>query len=397
MSRSRYMGNSRAQIPLRLTTELEDAATYRIGHIDANSGYQAQAKYRAAMRWIEAIEKREYVYLGVAGAATPVGIGGLIADLIKYGLVDAIVSTGANVYHDLHFACGLPVRHGSCHVDDEDLRRDETTRIYTQFIHNNYTLKAQDFIVQRFSRNALKRLSAPFSTATFLNELGKEMLADSAEYVVDREGSFVVAAAKYGVPVFLDSGSNHSLGMNLSLLSLEGINADTSPSRDIIEAAALSMFTQPQLNVFLGEGGPRNFTQTTAPTAAEIFYIPFDGSAGFIRFTTADERTGGLSGSGESEAVTWGKYKDANPDREVVIWGEYTLTAPDVMAYVSAHVRRTPQRLMDRNDFITRCFVESIEKHKADRTAAQEKLWQNLPAVISAEIEARKQAGYRFE
>ena len=43
-----------------------------IEHIDANTGYQAKAKYLAAMRWIEAIENKEYVYLGFASAGTPV-------------------------------------------------------------------------------------------------------------------------------------------------------------------------------------------------------------------------------------------------------------------------------------------------------------------------------------
>ena len=201
-------------------------------------------------------------------------------------------------------------------------------------------------INQDIARRVLLTLKRPFSTARFLYEFGREMLTSTE--VIDPKGSFVARAAEYGVPVFLDSGSNHSLGMDLSALFLESFDVDTSPSMDILEAAALSMHTQPQLNVFLGEGGPRNFTQTTAPTASEIFAIPFEGSEGCIRFTTADERTGGLSGSGASEAVSWGKYKDADPEREVVVWGEYTLTAPLVMAYVAGKVSREPRRLMDR-------------------------------------------------
>lgn len=396
LSSSKYMGSAKAQVPLRLSPEMISSAAYRIENIDANCGYQAQAKYRAAKRWVDAIEHDEYVWLSVAGAATPVGLGGLFADMIKLGLIDAIVTTGANAYHDLHFACGLPVKHGSHIVDDDDLKRDETTRIYTQFIHNNYTLKAQDMLNQEFARRILPRMKHPFSTATLLNELGKEMLDDKTGMVIDKQGSFVLSAAEHGVPIFLDSGSNHSLAMDLSLLALEGFNPDTSPTSDILEAAALSFYTQPQLNVFLGEGGPRNFTQTTAPTASEIFYLPFEGSAGCIRFTTADERTGGLSGSGESEAVSWGKYKDADPQREIVVWGEYTLTAPDVMAYVAAKGPVRPKRLMDRRDEITEKFLEQIRLHKEGRLAAQDELRKILPFVISHEREARKRAGYKF-
>src|SRR3989338_5381144 len=109
---SKYMGEgSRAQVPLRLTDEFIAATTYVVGTVERNLGYQAEQKFAAGERWVRAKEKGEYVWLSIAGAATPVGMGGLIADLIERGLVDAIVSTGANVYHDLHFACGLPVRH----------------------------------------------------------------------------------------------------------------------------------------------------------------------------------------------------------------------------------------------------------------------------------------------
>jgi len=142
-----------------------------------------------------------------------------IRNIIERGLVDVIVTTGANVYHDLHFACGLPVRHGSDKVDDNDLRADETTRIYNQFIHNRYTLKAQDMLNQEFARKLLPRLKQPFSTATLLYNLGRDMLEDDSGIVVDRKGSFVLRAAEYNVPIFLDSGSNHSLGMDLSLLA----------------------------------------------------------------------------------------------------------------------------------------------------------------------------------
>jgi len=394
---SRYMHNKTAQIPLRITDEMKEIACYHIEKIDANLGYQAVRKYEAARRWINGINKGEYVWLSVAGAATPAGLGGLFADMISLGLVDLIVTTGANVYHDLHFACGLPVRHGSHRVDDDKLRKDETTRIYNQFIHNRFTLKAQDMLNQDISRRVLPRLKKPFSSASFLNEFGKEMLYDKTGFVIDTKGSFVVRAAEHGVPIFLDSGSNHSLGMDLSLLVFEDFEPDSSPTRDVLEAAAFSIATQPQLNIFLGEGGPRNFAQTTAPTASEIFSIPFRGSSGCIKFTTADERTGGLSGSGEAEAVSWGKYEDADPTREIEIWGEYTLTAPDVIAYVAKHALKEPRRLMDKRDSIFSDLVREIELHKEERISSQNELKRILPSLVQREKEARIKAGYKFD
>lgn len=391
---SKFMGKgSRAQAPLRITPKLIDAATYMLEQVGRNSGYQAERRYSAAKRWAEGVEMGETIWLGISGAATPVGLGGLVADLIKIGAVHAIVSTGANVYHDLHFACGLPVRHGSAHVDDGALRKEGVTRIYDRFIHNTTTLQGQDMINQTVFRRACEKgsLKQPFSTAEMIHAFGLE-LADS-KFVADREGSFVLAASKYGVPVFLDSAANHSLGMDFSLLDLEGRAVNSSPSRDIRQAAALSIYGQPQFNVFLGEGGPRNFAQTTGPTASEIFKIPFDGSEGCIRLTTADERTGGLSGSTESEAVTWWKYPDAKSTREVVVWGEYTLTFPEIAGYVAGKVGQRPHaRLIDRFPEFEARFLGDIGLHRTDLETSQADILAALPRIRAHEMKLRREA-----
>ncbi len=394
MRKSRFMGKgSVAQIPLRISKKFIDSATYRLEQIDRNCGYQTEKKYQASERWINGVINNERIWLGISGAATPVGFGGLIADMIDRGMIDAIVSTGANVYHDLHFACGLPVRHGTEKVNDDKLRDDGTTRIYTQYIHNDLTLKMQDMINEKIFRRVLKKrkIKQPFSTAMMLYEFGKEL--SESKYAVDKEGSFVLKAAEKGVPIFLDSGSNHSLGMDFSLLHLEGLCADSSPSRDIIQAASISLYNQPQLNVFLGEGGPRNFIQTTAPTAAEIFSIPFDGSDGCIRFTTADERTGGLSGSTGSEAVSWGKYLNADASRDIVVWGEYTLTSPDVMAYVAGKIiKRQNSRLMDHLPDLEKRFLKDVKKHKKDLKDLQRNLNKQLPDIQKHEMHLRQKS-----
>lgn len=398
VKKSKFMGTATAQVPLRITPKFVEASVYHIENIDMQSGYQAHQKYRAAKRLERAIADGEYIWLSVAGASTPVGFGGLYADVIARGIVDVVVCTGANAYHDLHFACGLPVRHGEHKVDDNALRLDETTRIYTQFIHNRYTLKAQDMLNQGFLRNVLQRgaLKGKFSTAELLNELGKEMLEDKSGTVVDKKGSFILRAAEYDVPVFLDSGSNHSLNMDFTLLALEGLDPDTSPTEDMFQAAALSMYTQPQVNLFLGEGGPRNFTQTTAPTASEIFYLPFDGSDTCVRFTVSDERAGALSGSGQSEAVSWGKYTDADPKRDIEVWGEYTLTFPDVAGYVARNSRQ-PRRLMKNLKEVEKGLKERVIANMEKIKHEQAELMKMLPHVIKEETALRRKAGYTFD
>ena len=71
------------------------------------------------------------VGLSVSGALTPAGLGcSCIIPLIEHGFVDWIVSTGANLYHDTHFALGMDLHQGSPFVDDVKLREDEIIRIY---------------------------------------------------------------------------------------------------------------------------------------------------------------------------------------------------------------------------------------------------------------------------
>lgn len=94
----KYVGSSRAQNPLLLTDEFMKNAGYHINHIDAELGYQAGRKKQAAGKWTGHISKGGYVWLGISGAATPAGLGGIIAGLIEKGLVDAVVSTVGQMY-----------------------------------------------------------------------------------------------------------------------------------------------------------------------------------------------------------------------------------------------------------------------------------------------------------
>src|SRR5262245_7978234 len=62
--------------------------------------------------------------LTIAGAMTPAGLGGCVVELMERGLVDFIISTGANLYHDLHYALNFTLHRGSPFVDDVELYED---------------------------------------------------------------------------------------------------------------------------------------------------------------------------------------------------------------------------------------------------------------------------------
>ena len=119
------------------------------------------------------IDTNSTVCLTLAGAMTPIGMGKAIATMIENGFIDWIVTTGANVYHDLHFAYDLPVRQGHFNVDDDILYSKQIVRIYDVYIKEVGTLQAQDVIVQNdFKRKATEIPLAP-STADISYALGK--------------------------------------------------------------------------------------------------------------------------------------------------------------------------------------------------------------------------------
>lgn len=288
------------------------------------------------------INDNDTIWLGIAGAVIVGGLGGYVIDLMKKGFIDAICSTGAQVYHDLHFAFDLPVKQGSAFVDDNLLRKDGTTRIYDINIREEETLIAQDKIILDFGRRC--RLKGDFSSADFNYELGR--------YVLDKapnpELSWIAQAAKLKVPVFWDSLANHSIGMNLAKLYVSGKDISPNPSLDVLESAAVMYSTKTNGFFEFGGGGPKNFIQQMAPTISQILGIDYEGADMGIQITTAIERDGGLSGCTFGEAVTWGKYKDAHKGL-VQVWGEVSVIAPLIFWYVFENCKqRTLKKLMER-------------------------------------------------
>ena len=138
-----------------------------------STGYNARRLFEAAKIMKEMIDKDCTICLTLAGALTPIGMGKTIRTLIENGFVDWIVTTGANVYHDLHFAYDLPVRQGHFQVDDDVLFSKQIVRIYDVYIKEVGTLQAQDIIVQREIKKIEKNHSKSYSTADMSYRLGK--------------------------------------------------------------------------------------------------------------------------------------------------------------------------------------------------------------------------------
>src|SRR6188474_2008771 len=130
--------------------------------------------------------------LTVAGALTPAGLGGCMVELMERGLVDFVISTGANLYHDLHYALNFTLHRGSPFVDDIQLYDEGVIRIYDVLFPATVLLETDAYI-----REFLDRLGidGPVSTADLHYAMGQDLLARTPGC---EEYSVLASAAKYG-------------------------------------------------------------------------------------------------------------------------------------------------------------------------------------------------------
>lgn len=321
------------------------------------TSFEARNLYRGARLYQRMLEERDVVWLGIAGAGIAGGMGGMVISLLESGFIDVICSTGAQVYHDLHFAFDLPVKSISPYQDDELLRRHGDTRIYDIGIRETETLEAQDEIIRTFVKESHAELMSgqPISSWMFNYILGNWVLKKS-KYP---QRSFIACAAKHNVPVFWDSLANHSIAMNLVLTDRQGFPVTLSAQKDIITSAAI-VYASPKTGFLeLGGGGPKNFIQQTGPTISQILQISYDGADRGLQISTANEKEGSLSGCTFSESVTWGKYRTVDQERLVQIWGEYSIILPILSAYVIDTVDKKPAKEIISQLSV---FVEKMEK-----------------------------------
>lgn len=307
--------------------------------------FEARNVNRSAKLFGRMIDEGDTIWLGIAGAGIAGGMGGMVISLLEAGFIDVICSTGAQVYHDLHFAFGLPVKSIHPHFDDNVLRRHGDTRIYDIGIREKETLEAQDEIVRRFvkERHALIG-NRPLASWEFNHQLGLW----AGEHAPHPEHSFTVAAARLGVPIFWDSLSNHSIAMNLVRTDAEGHPVQLSAQKDILHSAAIAYGSSKTGFLELGGGGPKNFIQQTGPTISQILGIAFEGADRGIQIGTAVEREGSLSSCTFGEAVTWGKYHHADQANLVQVWGEYSIIFPLLAAYaLDRCAPRSAKRMSD--------------------------------------------------
>ncbi len=289
--------------------------------------------------------------MSLAGALTPAGLGcSCIVPLIKAGFVDWIVATGANMYHDLHFAFNLPLHVGSHLVDDADLRRNDVVRIYDVLLGYTDCLMATDKILR--SILVQPEFQREMGTAEFYYLLGR-YAAEWERKSGNKDVSVLAAAYRCGVPVHTSSPGDSTIGMNIAGLELKGLKLRINPSIDVNETTAYVLGAKraggKSAVVLVGGGSPKNFMLQTEPQIQEVLMIKELGQDYFFQVTDARPDTGGLSGATPHEAVSWGKIDPARMPDAVVCYADSTIALPLLTHYaLSRHPRRKLRRLYDR-------------------------------------------------
>jgi len=311
-----------------------------------NAGRLSEACHIFADKML-APESDTTIGLTVAGALTPAGLGGCVIELMERGLIDFMISTGANLYHDLHYALNFTLHRGSPFVDDVDLYEQGIIRIYDVLFPASVLLET-DLYVRDFLVRA--KLAGPMSTSELHYRMGLDLLERwpaSAEY------SVVAKAAQCGVPIYTSSPGDSSIGMNIAYHEL--MNGGTfmiDPNKDVNEVCAIILGGRKNGCVILGGGSPKNFYLQGQPTLWEVYGIPKGGNDYFIQITTDQVVWGGLSGATPAEAVSWGKVNPGVLPDTVVAYCDSTIAFPLFCEFAvgSTHNRRTRRELVHHRE-----------------------------------------------
>lgn len=360
-----------------------------IDNMDAFNG----GRLRAACHLLRDRYSQEDVTVGLslAGALTPAGLGpSAIIPLMNHGFVDWISATGANMYHDLHFAFDLPLHRGSHVVDDKDLREKGVTRIYDILIDHDDVLMETD----RRLRKILIRpeFQKEMGTREFYHHLGK-VLNDYEEKYNLGEVSVLAAAYRNGIPIFTSAPGDSAIGMNIAALELLAevaglkhlFKLKINPSIDVNDSTAIILNAKRYERgktavILIGGGSPKNFMLQTEPHLQEVLMIPEVGQDYDINITDARPDTGGLSGAPPSEAASWGKIDPTKLEETVTAYLDATVAFPLMVAYVRQCARpKKKKRLYDRGKELHQKLVNSYLENNRE-VEALKKLIRKLSA-----------------
>jgi deoxyhypusine synthase len=277
------------------------------------------------------------VILCLAGSLISAGLQKVFVDLIRNNMVDAIVSTGANIVDQdffealgfNHYIAGDQYKYGA---GDADLRELMIDRIYDTFIDEEQ-LRLCDETTHQITNSLEPR---PYSSREFIREMGAYLVKNGKTPQAGGRDSIILAAYEKNIPIFCPAFSDCSAGFGLvahqharrtSVPAKPMVSIDSA--KDFYEITQLKIANPTTGLLMIGGGVPKNFAQDIV-VAADILGVEASMHKYAIQITVADARDGALSGSTLKEASSWGKV---DLTYEQMVYSEATLALPLIAGY----------------------------------------------------------------
>lgn len=273
------------------------------------------------------------VILCLAGSLISAGLQKVIIDLVRNNMVDAIVSTGANIVDQdffealgfNHYIAGDEYKYGA---GDADLREMAIDRIYDTFIDED-ELRICDETIHQITNSLDPR---PYSSREFIREMGAYLVKNGKTPKDGGRDSIVLAAYEKNVPIFCPAFSDCSAGFGLVAHQHDRqgkpmVSIDSA--KDFYELTQLKVANPTTGLLMIGGGVPKNFAQDIV-VAADVLGHDASMHKYAIQITVADARDGALSGSTLKEASSWGKV---DLTYEQMVYSEATLAFPLIAGY----------------------------------------------------------------
>ena len=266
------------------------------------------------------------VFMGLAGAMVPAGMREIVADLIRDGYVDVLVTTGANLTHDAIEAIGGKHHHGTedpgdgatLREHDETLRDEQVDRIYNVYLPQEYFATFETHLRSEVFPNVEATVSIQRLTA----ELGRANAAVNDREDVAEGPGIAAAAYEHDVPIYCPAIQDSVLGLQAwmygqtSDFQLDALGDMTDLNDRAYDADSAGAF-------LVGGGVPKNFVLQTMLVAPRAYDYA-------VQLTMDPPETGGLSGATLDEARSWGKLEKAA--RNASVYADATITLPIVVA-----------------------------------------------------------------
>ncbi|HYY13264.1 MAG TPA: deoxyhypusine synthase [Chthoniobacterales bacterium] len=307
----------------------------------SNMAFSARDLGRAARIYDTMLREKDCtIILCLAGSLISAGLKQVIIDLVRYNMVDAIVSTGAIIVdQDFFEALGFKHYKGDILMDDDVLRRLAIDRIYDTYIDED-ELRVCDSTCRDIADSLEPQ---PYSSREFIREMGRYLTKNAKT-----QESVVLEAFEKGVPIFCPAFSDCSAGFGL--VAHQWNNPDRHVSvdsaKDFLELTRLKIAAKTSGLFMVGGGVPKNFAQDTV-VAADYLGFEVGMHKYAVQITVADVRDGALSGSTIKEANSWGKVDQG---AEQMVYAEATIAMPLIAGYAyhkGAWKDREPKRYAD--------------------------------------------------